>query len=100
MDEAGLSDVVHAALEARAVRLRGLMIVPPFPDEPEDSRPWFRRLRELRDALIAGGVDASHLAELSMGMSHDLEVAVEEGATMVRVGTAIFGRRTPPPAEP
>ena len=100
VDEAGLSDVVHAALEARAVRLRGLMIVPPFPDEPEDSRPWFRRLRELRDALIAGGVDASHLAELSMGMSHDLEVAVEEGATMVRVGTAIFGRRTPPPPGP
>ena len=55
VDEAGLADLVSAALDARAVRLRGLMIVPPFPDEPEDSRPWFRRLRDLRDALVAGG---------------------------------------------
>ena len=95
-DRAAVGDLVKAALDARAVRLRGLMIVPPFPDDPEDSRPWFRQVRELRDALVAAGTPADRLAELSMGMSHDLEVAIEEGATMVRVGTAIFGRRTPP----
>ena len=81
------------ALDAKAVRLEGLMIVPPFPDHAEDSRPWFRQLRELRDALVAGGAPAERLSQLSMGMSHDYEVAIEEGATMVRVGTAIFGRR-------
>ena len=94
--ETGLSGLVNAALDARAVRLRGLMIVPPFPDDPEDSRPWFRQLRDVRDELVAHGAPGPQLAELSMGMSHDLEVAVQEGATMVRVGTAIFGRRTPP----
>jgi pyridoxal phosphate enzyme (YggS family) len=94
-----MRDLVAAALDARAVRLRGLMIVPPFPDNPEDSRPWFRQLRELRDSLVADGVPADRLAELSMGMSHDFEVAIEEGATIVRVGTAIFGRRAPHAAE-
>ncbi len=99
--EAGVvRDLVHAALDAKAVRLRGLMIVPPFPDNPEDSRPWFRQLRELRDGLVAGGAPADRLAELSMGMSHDFEIAIEEGATIVRVGTAIFGRRTPQATEP
>ena len=71
------------------------MIVPPIPDDPEESRPWFRRLRDLRDELVAGGMPPERLRELSMGMSHDFEIAVEEGATMVRVGTAIFGRRPP-----
>ncbi|HUF46740.1 MAG TPA: YggS family pyridoxal phosphate-dependent enzyme [Vicinamibacterales bacterium] len=85
-----------AAADARAVRLRGLMILPPFPGTPEDSRPWFRRLRELRDTLVSAGIAAPLLAALSMGMSHDFEVAIEEGATMVRIGTAIFGRRSPP----
>lgn len=65
--------------------LRGLMAIPPAADDPEESRPWFRTLREL--------AHAQHLPEVSMGMSHDLEVAIEEGATMVRVGTAIFGSR-------
>jgi len=87
--------LVQEALQARAVDLRGLMIVPPFPEQAEDSRPWFRRLRTLRDELVAGGIPAERLAELSMGMSHDFEVAIEEGATMIRVGTAIFGRRSP-----
>ena len=64
----------------------GLMILPPFFDDPEATRPFFHRLRELRDRVIPGG-------ELSMGMSHDFEVAIEEGATMIRVGTAIFGER-------
>jgi pyridoxal phosphate enzyme (YggS family) len=93
--EPAVADLVNAALDARALDLRGLMIVPPIPDDPEDSRPWFRQLRLLRDGLVAGGVPADRLAELSMGMSHDFEIAIEEGATIVRVGTAIFGDRPP-----
>ena len=69
------------------------MTLPPVPDTPEDARPLFRRLRELRDEWLAAGVPASMLRELSMGMSGDFEVAIEEGATIVRVGTAIFGSR-------
>jgi PLP dependent protein len=71
-----------------------LMLLPPAVDTPEEARPCFRSLRDLRDNLVARGVDPSLLRELSMGMSHDFEVAVEEGATLVRVGTAIFGSRT------
>jgi PLP dependent protein len=100
VDEPALGDLVKAALDARAVTLCGLMIVPPFPNEPEESRPWFRRLRELREALVTTGVPADRLRELSMGMSDDFEVAIEEGATMIRVGTAIFGRRAPAPVRP
>ncbi|HVW03928.1 MAG TPA: YggS family pyridoxal phosphate-dependent enzyme [Vicinamibacterales bacterium] len=91
--ESDLRTLVDAALAGRALDLRGLMLVPPIPAEAEDSRPWFRQLRDLRDRLVAGGVPADRLAELSMGMSHDFEVAIEEGATMVRVGSAIFGTR-------
>ncbi len=96
VSEDALHGLVNAAVDARALDLQGLMIVPPFPTDPEESRPWFRRLRELRDRLVAGGAPAERLAHLSMGMSHDFEVAIEEGATLVRVGTAIFGRRPPP----
>jgi PLP dependent protein len=86
--------ILDAAGGCRAARVVGLMMLPPLPDTPEDARPWFRRLRELRDAwLAAGGVPPSMLRELSMGMSADFEVAIEEGATIVRVGTAIFGSR-------
>jgi PLP dependent protein len=99
-DETDVDTLVKAALDARAVQLCGLMTVPPFPTVPEDSRPWFRRLREMRDRLVASGLPAASLADLSMGMSQDFEVAIEEGATMVRVGTAIFGRRVPPPVTP
>jgi hypothetical protein len=95
-DISGVADLVRAALDARAVDCRGLMTVPPFPNVAEDSRPWFRQLRELRDRLVADGLPADKLADLSMGMSQDFEVAIEEGATIVRVGTAIFGRRVPP----
>jgi pyridoxal phosphate enzyme (YggS family) len=95
--ENDVQDLVNAAVAARAVDLRGLMIVPPFPTDPEDSRPWFRRLREIRDRLVTQGVPADRLKELSMGMSHDFEVAIDEGATMVRIGTAIFGSRTSAP---
>ena len=76
------------------------MLLPPMPEDPEDSRPWFRELRGLRDELVASGIDATCLAELSMGMSHDFEVAIEEGATIVRVGSAIFGERPPAPGAP
>lgn len=97
--EALIGDLAHAALAARAATLRGLMIIPPIPDDPEASRPWFRRLRDVRDRLVASGIPAASLVELSMGMSQDFEVAIDEGATIVRVGTAIFGHRaTPPPA--
>ena len=77
-------------LEATGLDLRGLMTLPPMTADPEDARPWFRRLRDLRDEAAAGPGD---LRELSMGMSGDYEVAVEEGATMVRIGTALFGAR-------
>jgi pyridoxal phosphate enzyme (YggS family) len=85
---------VEAALGARAVRLIGLMILPPWNEDQEQTRPWFVRLRTLRDEWVASGAPAASLRHLSMGMSHDYEAAVEEGATLVRVGTAIFGRRT------
>ena len=88
-----LQPLVEAALGCRAARLRGLMLLPPFLDDPEEVRPYFQRLRDLRDELVGRGVAPAALAELSMGMSHDFEVAVEEGATIVRVGTAIFGAR-------
>jgi hypothetical protein len=80
------------ALRGRpGLRLEGLMVLPPLLDDPEAVRPFFRRLRELRDRALGAGLLAA--GELSMGMSHDFEVAVEEGATIVRVGTAIFGER-------
>jgi hypothetical protein len=85
--------LVGQALAARAVRLAGLMLLPPWSDDAEAARPWFVRLRQLRDRLVAAGVPAASLRHLSMGMSHDYEAAVEEGATIVRVGTAIFGKR-------
>jgi pyridoxal phosphate enzyme (YggS family) len=89
----GLRKIVDAGRTCRAARVVGLMVLPPFTADPEDARPYFRRLREMRDELGRSGVDLSMLQELSMGMSHDFEVAIEEGATLVRVGTAIFGSR-------
>jgi pyridoxal phosphate enzyme (YggS family) len=86
--------VLEAGLEARAVRVAGLMLIPPWNEDQEQTRPWFKKLRALRDAWLAEGIPAAALRHLSMGMSHDFEAAVEEGATLVRVGTAIFGKRT------
>ena len=83
----------EAANASRAARVVGLMTLPPAPDTPEDARPWFRRLRDLRETWLGEGVPPSMLRELSMGMSGDFEIAVAEGATLVRVGTAIFGSR-------
>ena len=90
--------LVDAALGAKAVRLKGLMLLPPWSDDPEQARPWFQQLRSLREAWLADGVPVAALAHLSMGMSHDFEAAIEEGASMIRVGTAIFGKRTPLPS--
>jgi len=89
-----VADIFAAGRECRAAKLVGLMLLPPFLDDPEDVRPYFQRLRALRDQLSAR-VPAPMLAQLSMGMSHDFEVAIQEGATMVRVGSAIFGEREP-----
>ena len=94
----GVAPAPLAALLASFARLThlrctGLMVMPPFSDDPEESRPIFAALRRLRDEQAAMGRPNIQLAELSMGMSHDLEVAVAEGATLVRVGTAVFGAR-------
>ncbi len=86
--------IVERAVSCRAATLNGLMVLPPAADDPEEVRPHFAALRALREDLLAEGVDPTRLSELSMGMSHDFEVAIEEGATMVRVGSAIFGPRT------
>ena len=93
VDENSVRAVVAAVRECSRLQLSGLMTLPPFFDEVERVRPYFRRLRELRDQLFAAGVFANQRGELSMGMTHDFEVAIEEGATMIRVGTAIFGER-------
>ncbi len=85
---------VSAALEVFSsmehLKIEGLMAIPPYCDNPEDARPHFRHLRRIKDKLNDSGLQ---LSELSMGMSSDFEIAIEEGATMVRVGTAIFGER-------
>jgi uncharacterized pyridoxal phosphate-containing UPF0001 family protein len=83
--------LVRAALDCPHLDVRGLMAVPPFDPDPESSRPYFRRLREVRDDLQCRLGIA--LPELSMGMSHDFEIGVEEGATEVRIGTLLFGLR-------
>lgn len=93
IDESQLSELVDSLKELERVRLVGLMTLPPFFDDPEQARPFFRRLRELRDELASRGAFGDGKGELSMGMTNDFEVAIEEGATMVRVGTAIFGQR-------
>jgi uncharacterized pyridoxal phosphate-containing UPF0001 family protein len=85
--------LLEAAGACRAARVVGLMTLPPVPEAPEEARPWFHRLRTLRDEWLASGVPPAMLRELSMGMSGDFEVAIQEGATIVRVGTAIFGSR-------
>jgi hypothetical protein len=88
-----LAAILTVAAACRAARMRGLMLLPPAVRDPEQARPYFAALRRLRDNLLAQGLDQTMLGELSMGMSHDFEIAVEEGATLVRVGSAIFGER-------
>ena len=89
-----LKAVLAAATQLEHVRIRGLMTVPPFTDDPEGARPYFRKLRELRNHIAAQKIAGVSMDVLSMGMSHDFEVAIEEGSTCVRVGTAIFGARS------
>lgn len=95
VSENDLPEIIEAIGACRRLRLIGLMTLPPFYEDAERVRPFFRRLREMRDALAAREVFGALRGELSMGMSHDYEVAIEEGATLVRVGTAIFGERQP-----
>jgi PLP dependent protein len=90
-----LPAIFERAEQCTAARVVGLMLLPPFAEDPEHTRPYFTRLRAVRDELLASGVREACLTELSMGMSHDFEIAVEEGSTLVRVGTAIFGSRHP-----
>src|SRR5829696_6921128 len=95
IEESELTHLVEELGPLTRLKLIGLMTLPPFFDDPEQSRSYFRRLREMRDDLAARGAFGSGKGELSMGMTHDFEVAIEEGATMVRIGTAIFGERVP-----
>jgi pyridoxal phosphate enzyme (YggS family) len=92
-DSPALEEILIAALGLESLVFRGLMTVPPFTDDPQGARPYFRKLRELRDTIAARRLPALAMDELSMGMSHDFEIAIEEGSTCVRVGTAIFGER-------
>ena len=93
--EEGLVRLLREVSGLSRIRVKGLMIVPPFVDDPEASRSYFRKLRELRDSLNELGLPNVALEELSMGMTHDYRVAVAEGSTLVRVGTALFGPRSP-----
>lgn len=93
--EEGLAPLLREVSGLSRIRVKGLMIVPPFAEDPEASRPYFRKLRELRDSLNQLGLPNVALEELSMGMTHDYRVAVAEGSTLVRVGTALFGPRSP-----
>lgn len=92
-DETGLEKLILEVAELSHVRIRGLMALPPYLDDPEAVRPFFRRLRKLARIIEAKNIPGVEMSELSMGMSHDFEVAIEEGATLVRVGSAIFGER-------
>ena len=88
-----LESLLAAAPRLAQLEFRGLMTIPPFTDDPEGARPYFRKLRSLRDRLAGRKLPAIGMDVLSMGMSHDFEVAIEEGSACVRVGTAIFGAR-------
>jgi len=93
LDSPELEQLLIAASGLQGLEFRGLMTVPPFTEDPEGARAYFRRLRNLRDGLAGRKLPEVGMDVLSMGMSHDFEVAIEEGSTCVRVGTAIFGER-------
>jgi pyridoxal phosphate enzyme (YggS family) len=93
-DSSGLEELLRAAPRLEHLEIRGLMTVPPFTEDPQGSRPYFRKLGELRGQIASRNLPEVGMEVLSMGMSHDFEVAIEEGSTCVRVGTAIFGERT------
>ncbi len=92
-DPERIREIVSAVSDCRSLRLDGLMTIPPFFEDPNRVRPYFAKLREIRDALDAEQPGCLGLNHLSMGMSHDFEQAIEEGATILRIGTAIFGMR-------
>ncbi|HET9406653.1 MAG TPA: YggS family pyridoxal phosphate-dependent enzyme [Candidatus Sulfotelmatobacter sp.] len=92
-DSQELENLLLAAPRLEALEIRGLITVPPFTENPEDVRPFFRKLRELRDLVAVRNLARVGMNVLSMGMSHDFEVAIEEGSTCIRLGTAIFGER-------
>jgi pyridoxal phosphate enzyme (YggS family) len=98
IDPSGLPQLLAAVAGCRRLRLIGLMTLPPYFENPDCGRPFFKALRELRDQLQVEGRFGDGRGELSMGMSHDFEIAIEAGATILRVGTAIFGERSEPPA--
>ncbi len=93
-DSQELEQILLAAPQWKNLAVQGLMTVPPYAEDPEGARPYFRQLREIRDTITARHLPGVSMNVLSMGMSHDFEVAIEEGSTCVRVGTAIFGDRT------
>jgi pyridoxal phosphate enzyme (YggS family) len=95
-DSAELGRLLTEAPRLANLEFRGLMTVPPYTEDPQGARPYFRKLRELRDQIAGRGLPGVSMDELSTGMSHDFEVAIEEGSTCVRVGTAIFGGRAKP----
>ena len=92
-ESAELENILLAAPQWKNLRIRGLMTVPPYMGDPEGTRAYFRQLREIREGIAARHLPSLAMDVLSMGMSHDFEVAIEEGSTCVRVGTAIFGER-------
>ena len=92
-NKAQVFSLIEKIAQLESLELQGLMTVPPFLDDPEDVRPFFRQLRTLRDEAVRSGIAEASCTHLSMGMSHDFEVAIEEGATLVRIGTALFGVR-------
>jgi hypothetical protein len=92
-DSPELEEMLHGIQQMAHLQVRGLMTIPPFAEDPESARSYFRSLRQLRDTLAARKLPGVQMDVLSMGMSHDFEVAIEEGSTCVRVGTAIFGAR-------
>ncbi len=98
LDSPELEDLLRAAAQLEHLEIRGLMAVPPFTEKPEAARPYFRLLRDLRDSIAARRLPRVQMDVVSLGMSHDFEVAIEEGSTSVRVGTAIFGERPKPAA--
>jgi pyridoxal phosphate enzyme (YggS family) len=88
-----LTELVEFLQTCQCLKFNGLMIIPPYFENAEDVRPYFKKLREIRDKLMSQNAFANGIGELSMGMSHDFPIAIEEGATLIRVGTAIFGQR-------
>jgi len=93
-DPQSVNQLMQSLASLQGIRVEGLMTIPPFFERPDDARPYFARLREIRDSLVRQNAGSLGKGHLSMGMSHDFEAAILEGATMIRVGTAIFGERS------